>query len=88
MLVETSAKLSSGTRLVVVPYSGSNDDQSAVSVPRGIALDDFIAPYGENTDLPYGELSFDDPEQVLAAAGETECRSAASACRLAQRILP
>jgi acetoacetyl-CoA synthetase len=68
-LAMIARELPSAGKVVVVPYLG-RDAELAAAVPRGVALDDFVAPFAP-APLQFERLPFDHPLYILFSSGTT-----------------
>ena len=67
-LAEIVAQLPTVTHAVVVPYVSAKPDASAV--PRGVRLDDFLAPFAAKA-VEYASMPFNHPLYILYSSGTT-----------------
>jgi acetoacetyl-CoA synthetase len=68
-LAELVAQLPTVQRVVVVPYIGSAT--SIASIPRAIALAEFLAPFQARTTLAFHAMPFNHPLYILYSSGTT-----------------
>ena len=67
-IAEIAQQLPTVQRVVIVPYASESPDASIV--PRGVRLDDFIAPYAAR-EIAYHHVPFNHPLYILYSSGTT-----------------
>jgi acetoacetyl-CoA synthetase len=68
-VAEIAAELPTARKVVVVPHLGIAADVAA-GIPRGVALEDFIAPF-EAKPVRFVRVAFDQPLYILFSSGTT-----------------
>jgi acetoacetyl-CoA synthetase len=70
-LAELLPQLPSVQQLVLVPYLNENVDALAASLPKGISLARFVAPYQAVTAIEFVALPFNQPLYIMYSSGTT-----------------
>ena len=68
-VAESSARLPSLERVVIVPYAGGSGDIGALT--HGMSLAEFLAPFAGERDIRFARLPFDHPLYIMYSSGTT-----------------